>query len=89
MSTESINLTMSGSRKRRVTDRLASIGVTTGGILVLVALLLIFFYLLYVVKPIFAGASLEPAVSLQVPVKGSTAILGTDDQNYVGYRYSQ
>ena len=46
MSTESINLTMSGSRKRRVTDRLASIGVTTGGILVLVALLLIFFYLL-------------------------------------------
>ncbi len=25
MSTESINLTMSGSRKRRVTDRLASI----------------------------------------------------------------
>ena len=89
MSTESINLTMSGSRKRRVTDRLASIGVTTGGILVLVALLLIFFYLLYVVKPIFAGASLEPAVSLQVPVKGSTAILGTDDQNQVGYRFSQ
>jgi phosphate transport system permease protein len=89
MSTESINLTMSGSRKRRVTDRLASIGVTTGGILVLVALLLIFFYLLYVVKPIFAGASLEPAVSLQVPVKGSTAILGTDDQNHVGYRFSQ
>ena len=89
MSTESINLTMSGSRKRRVTDRLASIGVTTGGILVLVALLLIFFYLLYVVKPIFAGASLEPAASLQVPVKGSTAILGTDDQNHVGYRFSQ
>nr|WP_321239576.1 ABC transporter permease subunit [uncultured Tolumonas sp.] len=89
MSTESINLTMSGSRKRRVTDRLASIGVTTGGILVLVALLLIFFYLLYVVKPIFVGASLEPAASLQVPVKGTTAILGTDEQNQVGYRFSQ
>lgn len=89
MSTESINLTMSGSRKRRVTDRLASIGVTTGGILVLVALLLIFFYLLYVVKPIFSGASLEAAVELQVPVKGTTAILGTDDQNQVGYRFSQ
>ena len=89
MSTESINLTISGSRKRRVTDRLASIGVTTGGILVLVALLLIFFYLLYVVKPIFVGASLEPAVSLQVPVKGTTAMLGTDEQNQVGYRFSQ
>lgn len=89
MSTESINLTMSGSRKRRVTDRLASVGVTTGGILVLVALLLIFFYLLYVVKPIFAGASLEPTASLQVPIKGATAVLGTDDQNQVGYRFSQ
>ena len=88
MSTESINMTMAGSRKRRAKDRLASIGVTTGGILVLVALLLIFFYLLYVVKPIFSGASLEPAVSLQVPVKGTTAILGTDDQNQVGYRLS-
>jgi di/tricarboxylate transporter len=42
MSTESINLTIAGSRKRRAKDRLASVGVTTGGILVLVALLLIF-----------------------------------------------
>ena len=88
MSTESINLTMAGSRKRRAKDRLASVGVTTGGILVLVALLLIFFYLLYVVKPIFAGASLESAVSLQVPVKGTTAILGTDEQNQLAYRFS-
>ena len=88
MSTESINLTIAGSRKRRAKDRLASVGVTTGGILVLVALLLIFFYLLYVVKPIFAGASLESAVSLQVPVKGTTAILGTDEQNQLAYRFS-
>ncbi|MBB6056033.1 ABC transporter permease subunit [Tolumonas osonensis] len=89
MSTESINLTMAGSRKRRAKDRLASVGVTTGGILVLVALLLIFFYLLYVVKPIFSGASLEPAASLQVPVQGTTAMLGTDEQNQLGYRFSQ
>jgi ABC-type uncharacterized transport system, permease component len=88
MSTESINLTMAGSRKRRVKDRLASIGITAGGILVLVALLLIFFYLLYVVKPLFVGASLQPVASLQVPVKGETAILGTDDQNQIGYRFS-
>ncbi len=89
MSTESINLTMAGSRKRRAKDRLASVGVTTGGILVLVALLLIFFYLLYVVKPIFSGASLEPATTLQVPVTGTTAMLGTDEQNQLGYRFSQ
>lgn len=40
------------------------------------------------VKPIFAGASLESAVSLQVPVKGTTAILGTDEQNQLAYRFS-
>lgn len=89
MSTESINLTMAGSRKRRAKDRLASVGVTTGGILVLVALLLIFFYLLYVVKPIFSGASVESAVTLQVPVQGTTAMLGTDEQNQLGYRFSR
>lgn len=64
MSSESLNLVMAGSRKRRIKDKLAKYGVTTGGALVLVALLLIFFYLLYVVKPIFNGASMEQTASL-------------------------
>ena len=72
---ESMNLSMAGSRKRRIKDRLASVGVTGGGVLVLVALLLIFFYLLYVIKPIFDGASLESQATLEVPVNGHAAIL--------------
>ena len=40
----------------------------------LVALLLIFFYLLYVVKPIFNGASMESTVSFTLPIKGKTAL---------------
>ena len=36
----------------------------------LVALLLIFFYLLYVVKPIFNGASMESTASFTPPIKG-------------------
>lgn len=40
MSSESLNLVMAGSRKRRIKDKLAKYGVTTGGALVLVALLL-------------------------------------------------
>ncbi|NJI09146.1 ABC transporter permease subunit [Aeromonas veronii] len=88
MSSESLNLVMAGSRKRRIKDKLAKYGVTTGGALVLVALLLIFFYLLYVVKPIFNGASMEPSASFTLPAAGKTAWLGVEEQNEIGYRFS-
>ncbi|ABO89608.1 ABC transporter permease subunit [Aeromonas salmonicida] len=88
MSSESINLVMAGSRKRRIKDKLAKYGVTTGGALVLVALLLIFFYLLYVVKPIFNGATMEPTTSFSLPIEGKTAWLGMEEQNEIGYRFS-
>ncbi|MDX1268309.1 MAG: phosphate ABC transporter permease, partial [Oceanisphaera sp.] len=65
--------------------------VTTGGILVLVALLLIFFYLLYVVKPIFDDARVEPGpqFSLAEPgtAMGKTALLGVEEQNELVYRF--
>lgn len=88
MSSESLHLVMAGSRKRRIKDKLAKYGVTTGGALVLVALLLIFFYLLYVVKPIFNGASMEPTASFTLPIQGKTAWLGVEEQNEIGYRFS-
>ncbi|MGE6109059.1 ABC transporter permease subunit [Aeromonas sobria] len=88
MSSESIHLIMAGSRKRRIKDTLAKYGVTTGGTLVLVALLLIFFYLLYVVKPIFNGASMEPLASFSLPIKDKTAWIGVEEQNEIGYRFS-
>ncbi|MBP8190137.1 MAG: phosphate ABC transporter permease, partial [Aeromonas sp.] len=88
MSSESLNLVMAGSRKRRIKDKLAKYGVTTGGALVLVALLLIFFYLLYVVKPIFNGASVEATSSFTLPTQGKTAWLGVEEQNEIGYRFN-
>jgi phosphate transport system permease protein len=45
--------------KRLFKDRLAKYGVMVGGVMVLCALLLIFFYLLYVVKPVFHSAAIE------------------------------
>ena len=89
MSTATVNVTMSGSRKRRIKDKLASVSVTAGGILVLVALLLIFFYLLYVVKPIFESATITGKAEFSLPVEGKTALLGVDDQNQIGYRFSR
>ncbi|MCF3097316.1 ABC transporter permease subunit [Aeromonas australiensis] len=88
MSSESLHLGMAGSRKRRIKDKLAKYSVTTGGALVLVALLLIFFYLLYVVKPIFNGASIEQTASFSLPVTGKSAWLGMEEQNEIGYRFS-
>lgn len=88
MLSESFNLGMAGSRKRRIKDKLAKYGVTTGGGLVLVALLLIFFYLLYVVKPIFNGATMEQTASFTLPAVGKTVWLGVEEQNEIGYRFS-
>ncbi len=92
MSTETQSLALSGSRRRWFKDRLAHIGVTTGGILVLVALLLIFFYLLYVVKPIFDDARVEPGPQFSLAESGTsignTALLGIEEQNELVYRFN-
>ncbi|OXS17152.1 phosphate ABC transporter permease [Zobellella denitrificans] len=87
MSTETQTIALSGSRGRWLKDRLAQIGVTTGGILVLVALLLIFFYLLYVVKPIFDGAKVEPGQQIALASQGSTVLLGVEEQNELVYHF--
>ncbi|MCU7994654.1 ABC transporter permease subunit [Shewanella glacialipiscicola] len=75
------------SNRRAFKDKAAQIGVTIGGTMVFVALLLIFFYLLYVIKPIFDRASVTPVKSVSyqhgdVP----TLMVGADEQNEVLYR---
>ncbi|MEP4484671.1 MAG: ABC transporter permease subunit [Halioglobus sp.] len=44
---------------RRTKDRIATVSITAGGAAVLVAILLIFFYLLYEVLPLFGSATIE------------------------------
>jgi len=41
-----------------------------------------------VVKPIFNGASMESTASFTLPIKGKTAWLGVEEQNEIGYRFS-
>lgn len=89
MSSKTVSLTLPRSRHRRIKDQLARVGVTAGGILVLVALLLIFFYLLYVVMPIFEPASIQSLSKLDRPESGQTALLGVDDKNHIGYRFTR
>ena len=78
---------LKASQARLLKDRLARVGVTTGGVLVLVALLLIFFYLLYVVQPIFESASVKPMHSFEIKANDQTLALGMEEQAEIGYRF--
>lgn len=80
-------LVSKGSGRRAFKDKAAQIGVTVGGTMVFVALLLIFFYLLYVIKPVFDGASVEPVTEVSLPASSDkTLMVGSDEQNELLYR---
>ncbi|HIF9345282.1 TPA: ABC transporter permease subunit [Photobacterium damselae] len=75
-------------RLRRIKDSWARVGVTAGGISVLITLVLIFFYLLYVIGPIFSSVTVKSSQQFSLPLQGHTAALGTDDNNQLAYRFS-
>ncbi len=84
--------TPSLQRKRRLRalrDRMANWYVSIGGLAVLGAITLIFFYLAYVVMPLFGGASLE-ARSAQQPAwlaeQSAPLLLAIEEQNQVAMR---
>lgn len=73
--------------RRAFKDKAAEYGITIGGTMVFVALLLIFFYLLYVIKPIFDGAHIEPITSVSYQnTDAKTLMVGADEQNEILYR---
>ncbi|MBQ4888381.1 ABC transporter permease subunit [Shewanella sp. MMG014] len=75
------------ANRRAFTDKAAEVGVTVGGTMVFVALLLIFFYLLYVIKPIFDGADVEPVSTISYQnTEIATLMVGSDEQNEIAYR---
>ncbi len=86
---EEFSLSLAGSRKRLVMDKLAKYGVTAGGIAVLICLLLIFFYLLYVVLPIFESAHIEKQSEFKLANETKILALGMEEQNEIGYRFSE
>ncbi|SMY38228.1 Phosphate transport system permease protein PstC [Photobacterium malacitanum] len=76
------------NRFRRAKDKLARVGVTAGGIFVLITLMLIFFYLLYVIVPIFSSVSITPQQQFSLATTNNTVLLGVDDSNNIAYRFS-
>ena len=75
-------------RLRALNDRLASIGIGFGGISVIIAILLIFVYLLSEVLPMFKGASMQPLAHYATPATaaGKTLLLAIEEQNEIGLR---
>ncbi|XDY93043.1 ABC transporter permease subunit [Pseudomonas benzenivorans] len=82
-------------RKRRIRaikDRLAHWYVSIGGLVVLAAITLIFFYLAHVVLPIFSGAELEAREAQQpawLAEQGEALLLAVEEQNKVAMRLNR
>ena len=75
-------------RWRLFKDRGVRFGMGVGGISVIVAIALIFFYLLYVVLPLFLPADIEQVASYDVPggSRDHTLYLAMEEQNEIGMR---
>ena len=75
-------------RWRGIKDRFASVGMGVGGVSVIIAIILIFFYLLYVVFPMFIPAGMDRLSSYSRPASalGQTVHLALEEQNEVAVR---
>lgn len=77
---------------RSYKDKVAEVGVGVGGVSVIIAILLIFLYLMYEVVPLFKSASVEPVAEYQIPAAATlpdqarTLHLAVEEQNEVAMR---
>jgi phosphate transport system permease protein len=83
-------LTSKMNRSRAIKNRITSISMAVGGIGVILAIVLIFFYLVYVVYPLFGSAEMHKSSSYALPVanQGATLHLALEEQNTVAVRFT-
>ena len=74
-------------RLRLIRDRLAQHAVGAGGVGVIVAILLIFFYLLYVVMPLLEAPTMEAVASYEVAGGAPSLYLAMEEQAEVGVSF--
>jgi phosphate transport system permease protein len=77
-------------KRRNLKDALATTGITVGGISVIFAVLLIMFFLVYVVAPLFVSATVEKSSSYSVPGGSSekTLYYAIDEYQESAVRFS-
>ena len=83
-------LTSKMNRSRAIKNRITSISMAIGGISVILSIVLIFFYLAYVVIPLFFSAQMEKSSSYPLPAatQGQTLHLAIEEQNQVAVRFT-
>lgn len=79
-----------GYNIRQIKDRLMGWFMGLGGVSVIIAIVLIFFYLLYIVYPLFVPAHMERVAQYTIPAadKGQTLLLTIEEQNEIGARFT-
>jgi len=83
-------------QRRMLQDKLAGGGIAVGGVSVIIAVVMIFFYLLYEVAPLFQSAHVEPWHVQGKPVApyavpgspAKTLYLAVEEQAEIGFRVS-
>jgi phosphate transport system permease protein len=76
-------------RLRRLKDLAARYAVTAGGVGVIAAIVLIFFYLLQVVLPLFRPASMTPVTAFELPRASSAPLhLSLEEQSNIVASYT-
>ncbi|WP_425439682.1 ABC transporter permease subunit [Pseudocolwellia agarivorans] len=74
---------------RQLKNSLAKWLITLGGISVLFTLVLIFMYLLYVIKPVFDSATVEQTSQLSLTSSTKTLSVGVDELKEVAYQINE
>jgi len=84
-------LTSKMNRARALKNKITSVSMAVGGISVIIAIVLIFFYLAYVVFPLFLAPEMEKTTQYPVPAstEGKTLHLAIEEQNSIAVRFTE
>ncbi|MCF7969576.1 MAG: ABC transporter permease subunit [Methylococcaceae bacterium] len=90
MTVSKLQISETYQKWRKIKDQLTRYAVVAGGLGVIVAIVLIFFYLMYVVYPLFIAADAHALYEYELPEKaaGKSLYLTTEEQNEVAVRFT-
>jgi phosphate transport system permease protein len=84
-----VAIALKSTGPRQLKNTLAQWLITLGGISVLFTLVLIFLYLLYVIKPIFESAKIEPVGQFEIKTTAPILSTGVDELKEVAFQINQ
>ncbi|MDY6828359.1 MAG: ABC transporter permease subunit [Pseudomonadota bacterium] len=86
MSNPNLTATTRRQKRRLLADAIGGKAIGIGGVWVILTIVLIFFYLLAVVAPIFQSAKVSLSGTYDSPGQAATLLLGIEESGELGYR---